>query len=165
MASQPRRRQIVFGGTGIEGSSESDSAGTEDWVAGGTGWEGRDAGKFKMLPLGEMDFAGGGMISDGEGGSGLVTSSTMECFPVVQGGIERNSSNVKNRGLQHFQPESRSQPMFDRFRRAIKRGCPDTFLPFMKYWRPGMEDAIFFGIGEILPATFMDTSLSHIMRK
>ena len=117
-----------------------------------------------MLPLGEIDFAGGGMISDGEGGSGLGTSSTMECFPVVQGGIERNSSNVKNRGLQHFQPES-SQPMFDRLKQAIERGCPDTFLPFMKDWRPRMEDAFFFGIGEILPTAFMDTLLSHIMRK
>lgn len=30
--------------------------------------------------------------------------SVVECFPVVQGGMERNSSKVKTRGLQHFQP-------------------------------------------------------------
>lgn len=30
----------------------------------------------------------------------------MECTPVVQGGIERNSSKVRTRGLQHFQPEA-----------------------------------------------------------
>lgn len=42
--------------------------------------------------------------SDGGGGSGCGVSSTVECFPVVQGGIERNSSKVRTRGLQHFQP-------------------------------------------------------------
>jgi len=30
--------------------------------------------------------------------------SVVLCLPVVQGGMERNSSNVKTRGLQHFQP-------------------------------------------------------------
>jgi hypothetical protein len=28
----------------------------------------------------------------------------VECLPVVQGGIDRNSSKVRTRGLQHFQP-------------------------------------------------------------
>jgi hypothetical protein len=28
----------------------------------------------------------------------------VECLPVVQGGIARNSSKVRTRGLQHFQP-------------------------------------------------------------
>lgn len=36
--------------------------------------------------------------------SGAGVSSTFECFPVVHGGMDRNSSNVKTRGLQHFQP-------------------------------------------------------------
>jgi hypothetical protein len=31
-------------------------------------------------------------------------SSTVECLPVVHGGMARNSSNVRTRGLQHFQP-------------------------------------------------------------
>ena len=37
MALQPRRRQVVFGGTEKEGSSESDSGGAVDGTAGGTG--------------------------------------------------------------------------------------------------------------------------------
>lgn len=32
--------------------------------------------------------------------------SVVECLPVVQGVMERNSSKVKTRGLQHFQPGS-----------------------------------------------------------
>lgn len=28
----------------------------------------------------------------------------MECLPVVHGGMARNSSKVRTRGLQHFQP-------------------------------------------------------------
>ncbi len=31
-------------------------------------------------------------------------SSTSECFPVVHGGMDRNSSKVSTRGLQHFHP-------------------------------------------------------------
>lgn len=30
--------------------------------------------------------------------------SVVLCLPVVHGGIERNSSKVRTRGLQHFQP-------------------------------------------------------------
>jgi hypothetical protein len=37
-------------------------------------------------------------------GAGAGGSSTVLCLPVVQGGIERNSSKVRTRGLQHFQP-------------------------------------------------------------
>ena len=39
-------------------------------------------------------------------GSGLGVSSTVECLPVVHGGMLRNSSKVSTRGLQHFQPDS-----------------------------------------------------------
>lgn len=31
-------------------------------------------------------------------------TSVVECLPTVQAGMARNSSNVKTRGLQHFQP-------------------------------------------------------------
>jgi hypothetical protein len=31
-------------------------------------------------------------------------SSTVECLPVVHGGMVKNSSNVRTRVLQHFQP-------------------------------------------------------------
>lgn len=37
-------------------------------------------------------------------GAGADVSSTVECLPVVHGGMARNSSKVKTRGLQHFQP-------------------------------------------------------------
>lgn len=39
-------------------------------------------------------------------GGGAGVSSMVECLPVVQGGIARNSSNVRTRGLQHIQPVS-----------------------------------------------------------
>lgn len=61
-----------------------------------------------------MGLGGGGTswgVSGGAGGSDLRVSSTVECLPVVHGGIERNSSKVKKRGLQHFQPATWSQPM------------------------------------------------------
>lgn len=58
-----------------------------------------------------IDGSGGGLIvkEAAEFASGLFFSiagglSVVECFPVVQGGIERNSSKVRTRGLQHFQP-------------------------------------------------------------
>ena len=106
---------MIFGGIGIEGSSESDPGDTGDGAAVGAGWA-RATGKSWMLPLVAIAFSGGGTSSgtlDGGDGSSLGVSSTVEWCPVVHGGIERNSSNVKNRGLQHFQPVSSSQPTFD----------------------------------------------------
>lgn len=41
--------------------------------------------------------------SDSFSGSAGV-SSTVECLPVVHGGMVRNSSKVRTRVLQHFQP-------------------------------------------------------------
>ena len=38
-------------------------------------------------------------------GCSIGVSSIVECIPVVHGGMAKNSSNVKTRGLQHFQPE------------------------------------------------------------
>ena len=38
------------------------------------------------------------------GGAGV--SSIVECLPVVQGGMARNSSKVSTRGLQQCQPET-----------------------------------------------------------
>ena len=35
----------------------------------------------------------------------MGVSSTVECLPVVQGGIVRNSSKVRTRGLQHLHPK------------------------------------------------------------
>lgn len=46
----------------------------------------------------------GGAMTSSALGLGTGVSSTVECFPVVHGGMARNSSKVKTRGLQHFQP-------------------------------------------------------------
>lgn len=63
-----------------------------------------------------MPFSSAGFTEVGEGtsgafvcGGGAGVSSTAECLPLVQGGMERNSSKVRTRGLQHFQPISCSQ--------------------------------------------------------
>lgn len=42
---------MVSGGTGIEGSSESDSGGAGGGTASGAGRDAWGVGKFKMLPL------------------------------------------------------------------------------------------------------------------
>lgn len=62
-----------------------------------------------MLPLVVATGFGVGTVSSvgwlcEEFGSGAGVSSIVECLPVVQGGMERNSSKVKTRGLQHSQP-------------------------------------------------------------
>ena len=136
MALQPRRRQLVLGGTGIEGSSESESGGARDGVAGETGWGARGGGKFWTFPLVAIGFGGGGVssgTSDVGGDSTLGVSSTMEWVPVVQGGIERNSSNVKNRGLQHFQPVPWSQPKLLESDRP-SRGAPRHLSALHEIW-------------------------------
>ena len=61
------------------------------------------------VPFGEVaiGLGAGGSFSFTSGevaGSGFGASSVVECLPVVHGGIARNSSKVKTRGLQHFQP-------------------------------------------------------------
>ena len=56
-------------------------------------------------------------------------SSNVECFPVVHGGIERNSSNVKTRGLQHFQPYTVKSAMAH----AKVAGLLTHLLAFMEF--------------------------------
>ena len=63
-------------------------------------------------------------------GSDLDVSSTVECLPVVHGGMARNSSNVKTLGLQHFQPVCIESANASLVVGAMK-GRPDTFLPFI----------------------------------
>lgn len=89
------------------GSSSSDSAGGAGDAVGlgaacAAGSRGAGAGsdssrepRLTCVPLG---------TSGACTGSGAGVSSTSECLPVVQGSIARNSSNVRTRGLQHFQP-------------------------------------------------------------
>ncbi len=59
-------------------------------VAGGSGAE--EAESIAAEPGSGWDFSRAG------------GRSVVECLPVVHGGIDRNSSNVRTRGLQHFQP-------------------------------------------------------------
>ena len=98
----------MLGGISNEGSSVSDSGG------GGGGEGARDCGRLGrvvvaplMLEIGFIFGAGAdsGSVSASLGG-GAGVSSIVECLPVVQGGIVRNSSKVKTRGLQHFQPRT-----------------------------------------------------------
>ena len=46
----------------------------------------------------------------------------------------------------------------------IQCGRPDTFLPFVKDWRPGMEVAVFFGISEYLATALVHTFLCHVVQ-
>jgi len=57
--------------------------------------------------------------------------SVVECLPVVQGGMERNSSKVRTRGLQHFQPAKRAlvSPPIQQNKILIE-SIANQFLPF-----------------------------------
>lgn len=91
-------------GISREGSSSSDSGGGGGGVA--TVW-----GAATGCRVGnEVSCVGaGGLVTvavdsvpcffSTSGGMSVVL-----CLPVVQGGMERNSSKVRTRGLQHFQP-------------------------------------------------------------
>ena len=71
------------------------------------GARGFRAFSIDLAPFGATDtgLRAGGRFSSTVGcGGGFGVSSIVECLPVVHGGISRNSSNVKTRGLQHFQP-------------------------------------------------------------
>lgn len=131
----------------------------------------------------------GAMTSSALEGSGTGVSSTVECLPVVHGGIERNSSKVKTRGLQHFQPEklavSRGRnvaeasgkirshialPQWPTMNRWWTYGIQIwhslntkvlTFLPFVEHWGTRMIHAVFFRVGEGLSARFVDALACH----
>ena len=70
--------------------------------------------------------------------------SVVECFPVVHGGMERNSSKVRTRGLQHFQPDGSrisSCWCFENYVPILAvYGEARTFLAFMKDGWTGMID-------------------------
>jgi len=104
---QPRRRQVVLAGMVASGSSDSNSSKTgADSATGfaatagaGLGRRGVGTGVAVGCAVG-VAFASG--VASSAGGAG--ESSIVECLPVVHGGIDMNSSNVRTRGLQHFQP-------------------------------------------------------------
>lgn len=100
-------------------------------------------------------------------------SSTVECLPVVQGGIVRNSSKVRTRGLQHFQPvwsvlrvSLPSDPLaifiFGVLEtRTDSKVLSLTLLPLVEHWWPRMVNAVLVRVGEFLAAPFVDTFGCH----
>ena len=104
----------MLGAIESEGSSDSDSgegADGRDGRSAERGAEDLEAIRVDAAPCVSIDTglgagAGGKVLSSEAAGfwAGAGVSSTVECFPVVHGGISRNSSNVSTRGLQHFQP-------------------------------------------------------------
>lgn len=87
-------------------SSDSGSASAGAVVFGGIAvrevWGTVDSMDFGAMVVGLFDGTGG----SGDGfGCSIGVSSIVECIPVVHGGMAKNSSNVRTRGLQHFHPE------------------------------------------------------------
>lgn len=89
------------------GSSDSDSGGGGGGVA--VGWGAATGTR------GAPDEAAGGLEATGISDASTCFfsivggRSVVECLPTVQAGMARNSSNVRTRGLQHFQPLLTSQ--------------------------------------------------------
>lgn len=59
--------------------------------------------------IGAREGSGGGDgAGEADSGAGFFSTwggwSVVLCLPAVQGGMARNSSKVRTRGLQHFQP-------------------------------------------------------------
>ena len=84
----------------------------------------------------------------------------VECLPVVQGGIDKNSSNVKNRGLQHFHPAQSVNPWHPNL--GGRRGLADTFLTLVELGRTRMVDTRFLRILEGFAAAFVNALLRHV---
>ena len=94
------------------GSSLSESGETGGGV--GTGWGAEMGARDEVLAGSGVGAAESVAAEPGSGWdfSRAGGRSVVECLPVVQGGIERNSSKVRTRGLQHFQPVQLSTCMF-----------------------------------------------------
>ena len=110
------RLQILPCGISKLGSSSSDSGG------GGGGVGIACGGAIGALDASSVDVVGFGTAVAASDASTCFFSivggmSVVECLPVVQGGIARNSSKVRTRGLQHFHPK---------IRQTINRFCPFT---------------------------------------
>ena len=97
--------QVLPFGISRLGSSSSDSGGGGGFVAVGSGATTGPRGFSDRGVIGFTVGAGLSVTSCPPGFFSMVGGiSVVECLPVVQGGMERNSSNVRTRGLQHFQP-------------------------------------------------------------
>jgi hypothetical protein len=110
---QRLRLHVAPCGIEADGSSDSESgggAGDRVGVGAATGTRGLEGSSVESAPFVDTEIgfggAGAGRLSfeGADCGAGAGVSSTVECLPVVQGGISRNSSKVRTRGLQHFQP-------------------------------------------------------------
>lgn len=94
---------VALAGTAASGSSDSSSGGAGEADGFGVAvccvaWGLRGAGAGRESTCFACGSCAAGV------GSGAGVSSTVECMPVVHGGISINSSKVKTRVLQHFQP-------------------------------------------------------------
>lgn len=96
---------MAFEGIESDGSSESGSGAGADAVLGvgvGRAAAAAEIGVVTRAASSVTRFANAApSISLG---ASFGVSSTVECLPVVQGGMVKNSSKVRTRGLQHFQP-------------------------------------------------------------
>jgi hypothetical protein len=137
---------------GRAGSSSSDSgSGVETGGGAGTGCGG---GAWAATGCG----AGMGGSSGTGFGGGAGVSSTMECLPVVHGGMSRNSSNVRTRGLQQVQPGEVGQcSPWSRFREPEA-----TFLALVEDGWAGVIDARVVRVGERLAAALVHAFLGHV---
>ena len=172
---QPRLLQLAFVGISASGSSDSSSGGSGFGVPEGVG---REAARLEAI--GRVTGTGAGIgaaatipdASTAEGlGAGAGVSSTVECLPFVQGGIERNSSKVRNRGLQHIQPfhpdtvlASSGPQYFATWSDAQGRGVKGkegerTFLSLVELWRPRVIYALLIRIRKHLPTSLVNTLL------
>lgn len=93
------------------GSSSSDSGGGGVALVCGAATGAREAGGGESVELETCVAAEEGSTTFF---SWVGGRSVRECLPVVQGGMERNSSKVKTRGLQHFQPGEMVSQVRDR---------------------------------------------------
>lgn len=102
---QPRLLHVAVAGISASGSSDSSSGGSSFGVVEGVGcWATvRLGARGRVTGIGAAATVLDACRASGFGG-GVGVSSTVECLPVVQGGMARNSSKVKTRGLQHIQP-------------------------------------------------------------
>jgi hypothetical protein len=100
----PRRRQVVLIGMVASGSSDSNSSSAGvDSATGCAAVAGAGFGR-RGVGTGAALGCGGGAAGAASSAGGAGESSIVECLPVVHGGIDMNSSKVRTRGLQHFQP-------------------------------------------------------------
>lgn len=120
-------------------------------------------GASSVVTVTALTVGTGGASPSGSGfASGNGVSSTVECFPVVHGGMERNSSKVRKRGLQHFQPSQEVSVTINMYKSTMK-GRADTFLPFMENGRSRVVNTIFLRICEGSATTFVDALLCHLI--